>query len=261
MFKLMNKLIFSALSIIIFFFGAANILLSQEDASKMFSTANDDFKNGNYSEAAELYQKILDQGVESADIYFNLGNSFYKLKNYPSAILFYERALRLRPGDDDINFNLRLANLKIIDRIQTVDRFFLLKWFDDFMMLYSSSQWAIFGIIFIWLTFIFLAAFNIIWKTSWKKIILAATVIFLIFGITSYFFSFKQNQFENNHNKAIIFMPSVYVKNSPDPSGTDLFILHDGTKVEVLDTVGEWKKIKLADGNIGWIPQQSIEII
>ncbi|ROL62215.1 tetratricopeptide repeat protein [Bacteroidetes/Chlorobi group bacterium ChocPot_Mid] len=237
--------------------------------SSLFAVSNESlimkgnnlYSNGNYSEALETYNQLLNSGYVSLELYYNIGNSYFKMNKIPDAILFYERAKRISPDDEDLNFNLRVANLKIVDRINEVPKLFFIEWYDSLSSLHSSSGWSYMTIVFSWLTFILLAGYFLIWNITVRKISFFASITAFLITILCIVFALQQYSKENSRDEAIIFAPSVYIKSSPDKESTDLFILHEGTKIKILDEVGNWKKIKIADGNIGWLPDKTIEII
>ena len=234
---------------------------SNEQALEKFKTANDLYSKGKFIEAAELYEEIVNNDYESYELYYNLGNAYFKLEEIPSAILFYERAKKLAPDDEDVNFNLQIAKLKTVDKIEPVPQFFMEEWVDSISELFSLQAWTALGLIFAWLAFTFLAAFLMIWSPLWKKTFFAAGIISFVIMAASIFFAYEENTELTADDSAIVFTPSVYVKSSPSDEGTNLFILHEGTKVQILDEVGEWQKIRIADGNVGWLPKESVEII
>jgi tetratricopeptide (TPR) repeat protein len=231
------------------------------EAEDMFRHANQEYRNENYSAAAEIYEKLIGKGYKTADIYYNLGNTYFKQKQIAPAILNYERALRLKPGDEDIRFNLRIAKLRTVDKIDKLPRLFIWEWLDAAQDMFGSGVWAWLTVAFLWITFVLLVIFFINWRPAVKKLALFAAAAAFVIAIASFSFAWSSYSGETARNRGIIFSPSVYVKSSPDKDGTDLFILHEGTKVRTLDSVGKWLKIRLADGNVGWIPQKSIEII
>jgi tetratricopeptide (TPR) repeat protein len=252
------KKIILILTVILLLF---NSLLKAENINSKFASANELYKKGKYSEAISGYLDISNDGYKSAELYYNIGNSYFKMEKVPDAILFYERAKKLAPDDEDINFNLKIANLKIVDKINTVPKIFFMEWYENLHSTFSSSSWSTLSIIFIWLTFIFLSGYFLIWNIGMRKISFFSASASLIIAIACIFFAFEQSGIELSKNSAIVLSPSVYIKSSPDKTSTDLFILHEGTKVTILDQVGDWKKIKIADGNVGWLPIKTIEII
>lgn len=214
-----------------------------------------------YGEAAAMYESIIKEQGKSSEIYYNLGNAYYKLKQYPKAILNYERALLMSPGDEDTRFNLELSRAKITDKIDVIDRSFLSVWGDTLRNLCSSDTWSIIAII----TFmLFIAGTGLYFfnTTVWlRKTGFFGALLMLMISITANFFAYRQKEKLLDRNEAIVISPSVTVKSSPADSGTDLFILHEGTKVKVTDKVGEWSEIKIEDGNTGWMQTSKMEII
>ncbi len=227
----------------------------------LFNKANQFYKNKQYDKAITIYNELMNKDIVNSDIYYNLGNAYYKNSQIAEAILFYERALKLNPDDEDIKFNLKIANLKIVDKINDIPKLFFIEWYESIYQLFSSDTWAILTVIFIWLFFSLLLIYFLIYNITLRKIAFFSSIVSLIIVILFFIFALEQSSVENSNNNAIILSPSVYVKNSPDDKSTDLFILHEGTKIEILDKVDNWNKIKIADGNVGWIPNSTIEII
>lgn len=214
-----------------------------------------------YDDAAAMYEEIIAGQGKSSEVYYNLGNAYYKLKQYPKAILNYERALLMAPGDEDIRFNLELARTKITDKIDVIDRSFLSVWGDTLRNLFSSDTWSIIAIA----TFILFIAGAFLYfftTTVWmRKLGFFGGFLLLVISVAANFFASKQKEKLLNRNEAIVISPSVTVKSSPADSGTDLFILHEGTKVKITDKVGEWSEIRIEDGNTGWMQNSKMEII
>ena len=219
------------------------------------------YTEGQYQQAIELYEGILQSGLESAALYYNLGNAYYKDGQLPEAILNYERALLLEPQDPDIRHNLELAYSQTADEIEQVGTFFLTKWFQNIRNLNDSDGWALYSIIAFILFLTGLGFYFFGRQASLKKIAFSFSLVFLL--TAGVFFSFSSYQktklVERSH--AIIFTPTVNIKSSPDQSGTNLFVLHEGTKVELLSKLGEWWNIKLQDGSEGWIHESDVEVI
>jgi hypothetical protein len=214
-----------------------------------------------YNKAIELYEKTLKDNGASAGIYYNLGNAYYKANQIAPAILNYERALLLDPGDKDIRFNLQMAREKTVDKIEPVGEFFLVKWIHSLQDRGSADSWAMLGIIsFLLLIFCLLLFFFSRWIRM-KKVGFYLGMVCLLVVIVANVFAKNQKDEIVNHTYAIVFSSTVTVKSSPDASGTDLFILHEGTKVFIKSSLGNWKEIELEDGNVGWLPGKDIEII
>ncbi len=232
-----------------------------EDNSQIFNAANQAYTRGRYDTAIVLYTKIIKTGVESSEIYFNLGNAYYKKKDIANAILYYERAHKLSPADDDINFNLQLAQTLVVDKINVLPEFFLKRWLRSFSESLSSNEWAILSII-AFLSFLIFGLIYLFSNMLWlKKLGFTLGVIAILVSAIAVFTSYTIKDNTDQHASAIIMTASITLKSSPDEDGTDLFVLHEGSKIWILDQVGNWYKVKIADGNSGWIKKSDIEII
>jgi tetratricopeptide (TPR) repeat protein len=230
--------------------------------ASLFAEAEQAYIAGNYKTAIIKYEQILsEQKAANSELYFNLGNAYYKLTDYPNAILSYERALRLEPTDEDVRFNLALANQRIEDKIEAVPELFYKRWFVSIRSLAGADAW---GILFLIALSFCAASFFlfVLGKTvGMRKIGFYAglstfliSLLFLGLGISMY-------AIQNTHSEAIVFSGSVSVKSSPVESGTGLFVIHSGTKVSLTDELGDWVKIRLVDGNVGWVPLTDLEKI
>ncbi|MCL1943371.1 MAG: tetratricopeptide repeat protein [Candidatus Azobacteroides sp.] len=218
------------------------------------------YAKGNYVEAAEAYDRELSKGV-SAELYYNLGNAYYKSGKTALAILNYERALELAPGDGDIRANLELAQSKITDKIEPVETFFAVQWFHDIQDLQSSDAWAKSGIVLFILMIccsflFFFGRFSILRKAGFY-----VGIALLVCAGLSNIFANNRKKIVEQKKYAIIFAPSITVKSSPNPGGTDLFVIHEGLKVRIKNTLNDWAEIELADGNVGWVSSSLLEQI
>jgi len=223
--------------------------------------ANNAYSESDFLKASELYEKITAENGESVEVYYNLGNSYYRLNKIALSILNYERALILDPGNKDVRFNLEIAKLKTVDKIEPIGEFFLTQWFENIQNSYSTNQWSAVAIFCFLLVIACLFLFFFSRKIILKKIGFFCGIAFLVFSFSANIFAFGQKKKLTHRNTAIIFAPTTTIKSSPDNSGTDLFILHEGTKVEVKNKLGNWNEIETADGNVGWIQNSEIEII
>lgn len=211
--------------------------------------------------AIQIYESLLQQG-EAPEIYYNLGNCYYKTDDIARAILNYERALLLSPGNTDIRANLEIARSKTIDKVTPVPEIFFITWIKSLVNSQSSDAWARTGIVSFLLLLVSLAIFFFTQHIKWKKIGFSAAILFLIVTVLSNLFASQQKSYLTNRNDAIILSPSVTVRSTPSESGTSLFVLHEGRKVEIKDnSMREWKEIRLEDGKVGWVPSSSIEVI
>lgn len=233
-------------------------LCAQESTLK---EAEEAYAKEDYTQAIELYESVLKSYGESAMVYYNLGNAYYKAGKVAPAILNYERALLLNPGDSDTRFNLQVARQKTVDKIEPIGEFFLTRWIGTVEDVYSADGWAKWGVASFLL---FIGCLLLFFFSKWirlKKIGFFAGICFLLISLVANLFADSQQDKLLHRADAIVFASTVTVKSSPDASGTDLFILHEGTKVTIKSTLGEWSEIQLEDGNVGWMPSKEIQQI
>jgi len=247
-------------SFIILLFFLPNFLISDE-VDHQFGMANQYYRNGEFEKAMTIYEEIYNSGFEHPALYYNLGNACFKLKKIPFAILWYERARKIAPMDEDILYNLRLANVRVIDKIEPLPKLFFVTWWEGLRSVFSSDQWAIFLIALLWCTAVVSGVFFLVKSLGLQRIIFFLVAVLLLLIVISSMAMVQQLKIETDEKSAIVFSASVSVKSSPDSQSTDLFILHEGVKVEIEDQVGEWKKIRLADGKVGWLESKHLKII
>ena len=250
----MKKIYFSLL------FVFASVLAYGQETTK--AQADSAYINNDYANAVYLYEDILANQGESADIYYNLGNSYYKMDNIAKAILNYEKALMLNPGNGDIRFNLELAQSKTVDKVTPMSEVFLVTWMKSLTNTMSEQGWSKLAIASFILTLLGLVLYFFSKKIAMKKIGFISGLCLMLVCILANVFASSQKSKAQSHSSAIIMEPSVTVKSTPNEGGTELFILHEGRKVMIKDnTMREWKEIQLEDGNAGWVPASVIEII
>ena len=214
-----------------------------------------------FAAAIQIYETLLQNG-EAPEIYYNLGNSYYKSGDIARAILNYERALLLSPGNADIRANLEVARAKTIDKVTPIPEIFFVTWTKSLINCLNADTWAKYGIAFFFLMLGALALFFLSKQIRLKKTGFICGLACLVFAVLCNVFAAQQKRTLMQRNKAIILSPSVTVRSTPSESGTSLFVLHEGHKVEIKDnTMHEWKEISLEDGKVGWIPASDIEVI
>ena len=225
------------------------------------ANADSAYARQQYQQAIKDYEELLQSGV-SADLYYNLGNAYYRTDNITRAVLNYERALLLSPGDRDIRFNLQMARSKTIDKITPESEMFFVTWYHSLVNLMSVDGWAHTALVSLGLAIVLALVYlfsGMVWA---RKAGFFGGVAFILLFALSNVFAFQQKRELLNRTGAIIISSAVPVKSTPSKSGTDLFILHEGTKVEITDgSMRDWKEIKVADGKEGWIETSKIEII
>lgn len=232
-----------------------------DNTSTLFEKGNAYYAKTQYKDALATYQKIIDEGYQSAAVYFNMGNASYKNGDVSSALLYYEKAHKLAPGDEDINFNIRLANLKTTDKIDELPEFFLAKWWKGFILNFSIHTLAVISIVVILLSSGILALYFFTGSVSVKKVSFYVSMVFFSLGVLAIFIAGQQISYFDSHRQAIVLSSFTNVKSAPGEQSGTLFVLHDGTKVNVLDSSNGWMKIKLANGNEGWIKLADVKEI
>ena len=248
------------LTIFFLFICSFNILTGQEPET-IFNLANASYEKADYTMAINQYEKLIKLGYESEELYFNLGNSYYKSRQIGNAILHYERALRISPGNKDIEYNLRLLNDQTVDKIEIIPRIFFMQWWFDLSGLYSSDYWSRILLITFTLSCIFFGLFYYVLSPERKKGVFVIFLMFLSISLLSLCFSKTQNLIEKKDTEAIILNENIYVKTAPGQSSDDKFILHEGTKVSILEVIEGWHEIRLTDGKRGWAPSNSLGVI
>lgn len=220
------------------------------------------YEKGNYEEAAAAYESLLKLEGLAAEVYYNLGNCYYKLDKIPFAVLNYERALLLDPGDGDIRANLALARGKTVDKVVPPSEMFFVTWWRDLTNCMSMDSWTIVGFSAFILMLIGILVYRFVPQLLARKIGFYSAMFLFALVIIANFAAFSQHRDLTHRNTAVILAPSVVVKSSPSDRSTDLFLIHEGSKVEILDnSMKEWMEVKFEEGKQGWIPVNVAEII
>ena len=239
----------------------ALLLLSASASAATKAEADSAYVNGDYQQAIGIYESLLKQG-HSAELYYNLGNAYYRTENITRAVLNYERALQLSPGDADIRFNLQIARSKTIDKIVPESEMFFVTWYRSLVNLMSVDGWGRTAIVSLALVIVLFLVYLFSARVWMQKVGFFGGVVLLSLFVVSNFFAWQQRQNLIYRQGAIVVAPSVTVKSTPAQNGTDLFILHEGTKVVITDgSMKNWREVRLADGKKGWIESKKIELI
>ena len=234
-------------------------LTSQASVTK--AEADSAYVNENYQKAAQVYEQLLRNGV-SSDIYYNLGNCYYRMDQITKAVIAYERALLLSPGDEDIRFNLQMARSKTIDKIVPESEMFFITWYRSLVNLMSVDAWARIALISLVLVIILALAYLFADAVWLRKLGFFGSLLLLVVFLSSNLFAWQQKRALDHRTGAVIIRSAVPVKSTPARNGTDLFILHEGTRITITDdTMQGWKEIRVADGKQGWLETSQIEVI
>jgi tetratricopeptide (TPR) repeat protein len=231
---------------------------AQDGNTQLWEKANAYYATGEYQKAIPLYEQILASGFESSKLYFNLGNAYFKTDDINHALLNYERAKILAPNDENIDFNIKLANQSVVTSIEPLPQPFFIRWRTSVINMYSSDKWAYISIVSFILFLVLTGLFIFSRIVSVRRISFITGIFILVFSGFTFSFAAKQKKKIVERNNAIVFCPRVTVKSSPSKTGTDLFLIYEGLKVQITDSVSTWKEIKLVDGNEGWLPDSCI---
>jgi tetratricopeptide (TPR) repeat protein len=259
MMKVHNNLIVKLLFLILLFVNVGK--LAATDAQQVFTTANQAYQSGNYRLAADSYESILQKGnVFSKELFFNLGNAYFRLNQIGLSILNYERALRLDPSDSEIQQNLIVARSRVSDDIEPITSVFFMRWWQQLRAVFPADTWSIFGLFFIWLGAAGFALWLLDNERQRKKYgfivgSVAVPLSIVLFLLSQSAASVMQTPY------GIVVTQETALRNAPDPNATIANTLHDGLKVEILDKIGSMTKVKLPNGEDGWLPATDVEKI
>lgn len=234
-------------------------LVGFAQGNALFDEGNALYNEGKYAEAIDKYKVILDSGQHSADLYFNLGNAYYKLNNVPESIYYFEKALQLNPNDPDIKNNLSYAQNMTVDAIDAQPEVGFNKLVKNMVTYFGYETWAKLSVVFIFLFVVLFLWYYFSTNTGKKRLAFISFAVSLFCFAFTVAMAFQRFEIDRKNKPAIVFAQETSVKSAPNPNGQDLFQLHEGTKVEILETFKNWNKIKLSDGKTGWIKTAEIK--
>ena len=235
--------------------------ISAQNANDLFSSANDLYKNEKFEKAIERYKEIESQGLISSELYYNLGNSYYKLNKVGPSIYYFEKALKINPLSEDVKNNLVFAKRLSLDKIEELPKTVFQKFNINYLQQLSYNQWAIVAIVFSVLGSLLFLLFYFADTPFIKRFYFVTSSLSFILLITALIITFNQYSISKNNTEAIVFVEKVEVRNAPTFNSEEVFTLHEGTKVLVLDAVDDWRKIEIADEKQGWIIADEIKVL
>jgi tetratricopeptide (TPR) repeat protein len=236
-------------------------LAAQDSLNIAVISADQAYREGKFNQAIQLYQGVIDKGFESAGLYYNLGNSCFKTGDMARAILYYEKSLKLRPGDENAAFNLKVAQAKTIDKIEEVPQPFYKRAWRTARSFFRVDTWAWIILIFLSLTLLCLASFLLARKIFMRKFSFWMGILFVLLTVLSNLLAYSQYSSKSEDKAAIVFDPALHVKSSPDESSSDVFVIHEGTRISIRDQIGDWYEISIANGSVGWIRASAVRLI
>lgn len=231
------------------------------EAEELIQNGNKLYRSKNYKQAVEVYSELVNAGYESAPLFYNLGNAYYRIGKLGYAILYYEKALKLNAGDEDIEHNLAFVNSKTVDNIDAFPQFFLFEWWEAIISALTLSGWT-YTAYFFFIALLSSVGFYFLAKspTQQKTSLIAGLIAIVLMLSSSALVIIKLNR-EISIISGIVVENSVTVKLSPDIKSGDAFIIHEGLKVRLDDSIEEWVKIRLPDGKVGWLLQKDVKVI
>lgn len=227
----------------------------------LFNRATDAYNEGSYDKAVEYYLEIIENGEHSAELYFNLGNSYYKLDQVAPSIYFYEKALLLKPNDPEIKTNLAFAKNMTLDAIEVMPETGFSKIYASVINFLFFDHWAYLAIFCIILFVLLYIAFYYFRYSTRKRMAFVSSLLSLFVAIIAVVFGFVQYNDFLADQPAIVFADEVVIKSEPNDRSLEVFRLHEGTKLYVLDELNDWKKVRIADGKTGWLSSEDIKLL
>jgi tetratricopeptide (TPR) repeat protein len=240
------------------FFGS--LILGAQDEAEKFERANNAYVEGNFEQSEDLYRQLLEAGYDSADLYYNLGNTYYRLDQIPLAILYYEKALKKRPLHKDYKYNLSVAKSKIEQPLEEVPEFFLDNWWRIMASWLPSTIWGILGLVFLWAG----VAGGVFWLLGRERVHrkrgFVLGIIALAFCILPLLLANSRLQMSKQENTGIVMQHGIGLKSAPE-SDQEISSVPGGTKIKLIDAIGNWYKVELPNGETGWLPAVVFEKI
>lgn len=237
------------------------VSIANSQNETLFNGGTEAYNKGNYNKAIENYLEILENGQHSAELYYNLGNSYYKLNQIAPSIYYYEKALLLKPNDAEVLNNLGYARNMTLDAIETMPETGLSKIYKDIVGVLSFDQWAYAAVVFMILFVILYILFYYLQYATQKRVAFISGMLFLLMAVIAAMLSFISYGDFKADQPAIVFSDEVIIKSEPNNRSEEVFRLHEGTKLNVIEEFNDWKKIQIVDGQIGWLTSENIKLL
>ena len=232
-----------------------------QSPDQLAAQAAKEYNSMHYPAAIKLYNNIVDEGYESYALYYNLGNAYFRNNETTLAILYYEKALKLSPNNEDIKHNIEVINNKLTDKVEKIPDLFYKRWWKHLINIMDIDALAALNIIFLTLALLLIAFYIAVPNLIIRKFSFWSGVTLLLFFSIGVIAASQRNHYLANNHEAIVFAPTVNIKSSPDENSKDIFVLHEGTKVTLMDVVSDWQEIRISNGSVGWIKASDIKKI
>lgn len=246
-------------TVIVLLFSLLTSGLALGQTNPFFEQGKQNYRDGEFVKSLENWNKILEAGEHSTSLYFNMGNAHYKLNQVGMSIYYYEKALQLDPSNADVLNNLSYAQNATVDAIDPLPRTVFQRWFDDLSSLLSLSGWAILTIVFAIMTVGLFILYYFSSREGRKRVLFAGSLV--SFGLTTFalVIAFMVEADQLKDNPAIIITERTQIQSEPNLGSEQSFVLHEGTKVQILEQEGDWFRIQIADGKDGWLIKDAVK--
>ncbi|MFT5166487.1 MAG: tetratricopeptide (TPR) repeat protein [Saprospiraceae bacterium] len=228
-------------------------LFAFENNPSVFQSANEAYQTGDFNTAVKQYEQLLQEDYQCADLHYNLANAYFRLNQVGNAVLHYEKAALLNPGDEDVLYNLKVVQKALPDQFDVIPDFFVTRWWRESQKIASPGGWGILGLLILWSGI----AGLILWLRGRNRKIrkqgFIAGVILLLISILPFSLGFSVAKNLKDSKRAVIMVRQINLKSAPDEVSENLLELHEGTSLWILDEIGAWKKIRLSNGEKGWL--------
>jgi tetratricopeptide (TPR) repeat protein len=224
----------------------------------LFLSAQSAYKSQDYSEAISAYQQILANEVTAPEVFYNLGNCYFKTDSIGKAIQYYEKARKLISDDEDLMHNLKMAHNRTVDKIEPMPEFVVTSTWKNIVNFKTADTWANYALLNFAFVFISLMLFQLAKQPSLKKTFFGLSLLLMLVTTMFYMLAKSRTNADNSINQGVVIIGSAAIKSAPQSASTDLFVIHEGTVFKILENQNDWLKIRLDNGNLGWIEKKAI---
>lgn len=233
--------------------------LSWGQNNALFDQGKEHYKNGKFQEAINSWEKVLDNGKHSAEVYFNLGNASYKLNKVAPSIYYYEKALQLAPADKDIKTNLKFAENARIDAVEPLPKTIFKRWYEQLAGVLTYDGWAIVAVTGAVLFVLLFLSYWFAGAETKKRLFFITSIISVLVLLVGLTMAYQTYGDVLKDQPAIVFSESTEAKSEPNMGSENAFVLHEGTKVQITAQEDSWVRVLLANGKDGWIPASDVK--
>lgn len=231
--------------------------MAEDPRSTKWESAAASYASGDYATSARTYEELVKEGARSWELYYNLGAAYFKDNQLGRAVLNFERAAVLDPGNEDVEHNLAVAQSRTVDKIESIPQFFVLEWITATGGMMGADGWAIVGVVLLAVAL----GFTVLWRLRKSRFASIVAVVAALLMAVSFLYAHSAYSTMGQSDSAIVINTASVVRSSPDSAGKELFVLHEGSKVTIVDQIGSWLEVRIASGGKGWVTTTDIEKI